>query len=242
MEKPPMNNQKKVKHIAIIMDGNGRWAKQRGLPRSFGHRAGIKALERTIKACAELEISVLTVFAFSTENWDRPKKEISALMGYLERNLKTQSRRLKREGIRFMVSGDITRLPRRLQAQIKKVAAETRDNKRLVFNLALNYGGRQEIINSVKRILNDCRIKRLNEKDINEDLFRRYLYTAELPDPDLLIRTSGEMRLSNFLLWQLCYTELYFVDKFWPDFGKKDLKQALLVYDRRQRRFGRIGK
>ena len=237
-----MDSQKKIQHVAVIMDGNGRWAKKRGLPRTFGHRAGIKALQKIVEACVEFKIPVLTVFAFSTENWDRPKKEISALMGYLQRHLKTERQRLKREGIRFMVSGDIGRLSKNLQMHLKEVISETRDNRRLTLNLALNYGGRQEIIKATREILRDCQAGRLKPEDVNEELFQGYLYTAGLPDPDLLIRTSGEMRLSNFLLWQASYSEFYFTDKLWPDFGKDDLKKAMSVYNQRQRKFGKVDK
>ena len=163
-------------------------------------------------------------------------------MGYLQRHLKTERQRMKREGIRFMVSGDIGRLSKSLQMHLKEVISETRDNRRLTLNLALNYGGRQEITKATREILRDCQAGRLKPEDVNEELFQGYLYTAGLPDPDLLIRTSGEMRLSNFLLWQASYSEFYFTDKLWPDFGKDDLKKAMSVYNQRQRKFGKVDK
>jgi undecaprenyl diphosphate synthase len=228
------------KHVAIIMDGNGRWAKERGLPRSAGHRAGINRVKEIIKAASELGVKVVTLFAFSTENWSRPKKEINLLMRALNNFLDREINELDKNNIRLMVIGQDKPTPQYLLAKIKKAKERTKDNTGLIFVLALNYGSRQEIVDAVKKFTNAVIKDKANLEDLDMENFSNYLYTAGLPDPDLLIRTSGQMRISNFLLWQLSYTELYFPRKYWPDFGKEDLEKAIDIYQRRERRFGKI--
>ena len=225
-------------HVAIIMDGNGRWATQRGLPRITGHRAGVKSVEEVIKGAKESGVKILTLYTFSTENWKRPKQEIEALFKLLERYLDSQSKDLIRNNIRLSVIGKISDLPVTLQNKLKVTIEKTRNNTALILNLALNYGSRPEIVDAVRAIAGDCVSKRISVQDIDEKTFSEYLYTKDLPDPDLLIRTSGEMRLSNFLLWQLSYSELYISKKLWPDFRKADFLKALKEYQTRQRRYG----
>ena len=227
-------------HIAIIMDGNGRWAKKRGLPRTAGHKAGIEVVKKTIEICNEAGIKILTVYAFSTENWKRPKKEIKFLMHYLKDFLVKYRDRLNKNNIRLNAIGQTERLPASVRKELDKTIRLTKNNQGLRFNLALSYGGRTEIIEAIKRLIKEFQDKKYNPEQIKEDLFARYLYTKDLPDPDLLIRTGGEVRISNFLLWQISYTEMYFTDKFWPDFEKQDLMQAIAEYDRRTRRFGHV--
>jgi len=226
------------KHIAIIMDGNGRWAKQRGLPRSAGHRAGINRVKAILNAARELGIEVITFFAFSTENWSRPKKEVDMLMRSLNDFLERELKGMDKDNIRLKIIGGGDPIPAYLQKKIKEAEDKTKDNTGLTVLLALNYGARQEIVEAVRKIADAVLKKRINLEDLDVDTFGRYLYTAGLPDPDLLIRTSGEMRISNFLLWQISYAELYFPDKHWPDFSKEDLKQAIAVYQKRERRYG----
>lgn len=237
----PQKMIKKTKipqHIAIIMDGNGRWAKLKNLPKIAGHRAGAIAVEKIIKDCVDLGIKVLTLYAFSTENWKRSKLEISGLMKLLDWYLKLNTNKLKKNRVRLMVSGDVLKLPKSLQKELKKVAKETREGSKLIVNLALNYGGREEIVQAAKRIALEVKQGKLGIDDINEKVFANKLYTKDLPDPDLLIRTSDEKRISNFLLWQLSYSELYFTSTLWPDFKRKDLIEAIEDYKRRERRFG----
>lgn len=226
------------KHIAIIMDGNGRWAKEHGLPKIEGHRAGAVVVEEAIKACLELDVKILSLYAFSTENWKRPKKEVKALMMLLGQYLKSQLRRLKKNKIRLLISGESNRLPFFLRNQLQKVITETSKNSRLILNLALNYGGREEILQATRAIALKVEQKELKINEIDQKLFSRHLYTRDLPDPDLLIRTSGEQRVSNFFLWQISYCEFYFTPKHWPDFKKEDLVEAISDYQRRERRFG----
>jgi undecaprenyl diphosphate synthase len=230
------------KHVAFIMDGNGRWAKQRGLPRTAGHKAGIDRVRDIIKAASDLGIKVVTLFAFSTENWSRPRSEVSLLMRALNSFLEREIKELNKNNIRFMVIGRDKPIPQYLLSKIKKAKQETKDNTGLIFVLALNYGSRQEIIDAVKTYTDAVMKGKANLDDLDIGSFSDYLYTAGLPEPDLLIRTSGEMRISNFLLWQLSYAELYFPEKFWPDFGKKDLEEAIEIYQKRERRFGRTGR
>lgn len=233
-----MSHQGVPEHIAIIMDGNGRWAKARGLPKIMGHRAGVKAGEEAIDAAKELGVRILTLYTFSTENWKRPKDEVSALFGLLESYLETNIEKLLKNNMRFSVIGRIDGLPASLKGKIDKVATMTAANSGLRINLALNYGGRQEIVDAARALAADVKTGVLRVEDINESNFAGYLYTGGLPDPDLLIRTSGELRLSNFLLWQMAYTELYILEKLWPDFRRDDFVKAIESYRLRQRRFG----
>jgi undecaprenyl diphosphate synthase len=227
-------------HIAIIMDGNGRWAKERGRDRTYGHRQGVKVVREVTKAAAKLGVKALTLFAFSTENWQRPKREINLLMRYLDNFLEREVKELDKNNIRLLVIGRQDPLPRYLQEKIKKAQELTSKNSGLTLVLALNYGSRQEIVDAARKFAWEVASGKAPASSLNEENLGNYLYTAGLPDPDLLIRTSGEMRLSNFLLWQLSYAELYFPKKYWPDFGAGDLETAIIKgYQQRQRRFGR---
>ncbi|MDD5155835.1 MAG: isoprenyl transferase [Candidatus Omnitrophica bacterium] len=227
-------------HIAIIMDGNGRWAKERGLDRTAGHRQGIKRVKEIIKAAGDLGVKVVTLFAFSTENWQRPRNEINMLMRTLARFLGSEIAHLQKNDIKLAVIGRSEPLPRYIQDKIRQAQEKTMDNKGLVLVLALNYGARQEIVDAAKCFAAAVSQGRARIEDLDAEKFAGYFYTAGLPDPDLLIRTSGEMRLSNFLLWQLSYAELYFPKKYWPDFTKEDLGKAILAYQKRERRFGGV--
>ena len=226
------------KHVAIIMDGNGRWAKARHLPKIAGHRAGAKSVRETIEAAKELGVKVLTLYTFSTENWKRPKNEVSALFRLLEEYLDKEEAGLNKNDIRFSVTGDIAGLPESVRYQIGKVMKSTSCNTGLTLNLALNYGSRREILDAAKRIAKEAASGKIDPDELDEKLFSEYLYTKDLPDPDLLIRTSGEYRVSNFMLWQIAYSELYITGKLWPDFKKGDFKKAVSEYRRRERRFG----
>lgn len=216
------------------MDGNGRWAKKRGLPRILGHRAGEKAVRNIVETCAKLKIKILTLYAFSTENWARPKTEINSLMVLLKTYLRKELKNLLKNNIRLNVIGNISKLPQGTKTELDKVIKKTSRNSGLLLNLALNYGGRQEIVRAVNFLLRK-KLKEIKEKDLSDNL-----YTEGIPDPDLFIRTSGEKRLSNFLLWQLAYSELYFTEVLWPDFNENDLYSAIIEYQRRNRRFGGI--
>lgn len=229
------------RHVAIIMDGNGRWARLRGLPRTEGHRAGVEALRGVVSACGELGIRYLTVYAFSTENWYRPKTEVGALMGLLVSAMKAYLDELLTNGVRIRVIGDISCLPAMAKAAVEEAVRRTACNSRLDLILALNYGGRQEITAAVRAIARKVLAGELREDEITEALVAQNLYTADIPDPDLLIRPSGEMRVSNFLLWQIAYTELWVTDVLWPDFGREHLFQAVRDFQKRERRFGRVG-
>lgn len=231
----------RVRHLAIIMDGNGRWAERRGLPRVEGHRAGIEALRRVVEAAPGLGIEVLTVYAFSTENWRRPKAEVDALMALLVEFLHAETPALKAQGVRIRTIGDIAGLPPEPQAALAWAMAETREQRRLVLNLALNYGGRSEIVRAAKKLAREVAAGRLDPEAIDECRFAEALDTAGLPEPDLLIRASGEERLSNFLLWQCAYTEFWMTPTLWPDFDRGDLEMALDAYANRQRRYGGLG-
>jgi undecaprenyl diphosphate synthase len=222
------------------MDGNGRWAKERSLPRSYGHREGVKRVKDIVKVAAELGIDVVTFFAFSSENWKRPKKEIGMLMRYLDNFLIREVNDMHKNNIRFKVIGTSKPLPVSIQNKIRDAQKKTGDNRGLTVVLALNYGSRQEIIEAVKRFARDVLSKGLAVHDLDAERFSDYLYTCGLPDPDLLIRTSGEMRISNFLLWQLSYAEFYFTKKFWPDFKANDFRKAIEEYKARERRFGGV--
>ncbi|MBI3333354.1 MAG: isoprenyl transferase [Candidatus Omnitrophica bacterium] len=226
------------RHVAIIMDGNGRWARARGLPRVMGHRAGIKSVRVVAELARELGVGVLTLYAFSVENWKRHPQEVATLMRLLDEYLRRELPTLMKNEIRLNVLGDMTALPERVQEHLKEVMAGTGGNGKMVLNLALNYSGRCEILQAVRRISAQMQAGNLKEAELDEAAFSRFLYTDGQPDPDLLIRTSGEQRISNFLLWQISYTELYLTPTLWPDFGKPDFLAALLEYQRRERRFG----
>jgi undecaprenyl diphosphate synthase len=233
-----INNNSIPQHIAIIMDGNGRWAKKRNLDRVEGHRAGVKTVKKIVRASVKLGIKVLTLFAFSKENWNRPKDEVTALMELLKYYLKSDIQELMENNIKVRIIGDINDLPPDIQESLKEVVEKTSRNTGMNLVFALSYGGRAEIVNAVKKILDDSRNGLMSAENFCPDVFERYLYTSGLPDPDLLIRTSGEYRVSNFLLYQIAYTEIYVTKKLWPDFTKKDLIQAIHDYQRRERRFG----
>ncbi len=227
-------------HIAIIMDGNGRWAKERNLPRLAGHKEGINSVREITRLCGELGVDVLTLYTFSTENWSRPKTEVSALMKLLLKSIKEEVKELHKNNVRFTTIGDLSKLPASTRKGIEDGIEKTKNNTGLNLVLALNYGSRQEIITAVKGIASDVQKGILNPEDINEDSFSSYLSTQSMPDPDLLIRTSGELRLSNFLLWQSAYTELYITETYWPAFREKALIEAIQEYQLRERRYGSI--
>lgn len=236
-----LDRKRLPKHIAVIMDGNGRWAEKKALSRVRGHRAGVKAVRDTVKMCRELQIPYLTLYAFSKENWDRPEFEVKALMNLLKRYLALEEKGLMKNNIRLMAIGDLSDLPAPVYKTLKRVIKKTQRNNAMVLILALSYGGRTEIIQAMKKLFLS-RWKSLDGRiDIDEQTFSRYLYTSGMPDPDLLIRTSGEYRLSNFMLWQMAYTELYITETLWPDFRKRDLLEAILDYQQRERRFGLTG-
>jgi len=226
-------------HIAIIMDGNGRWAQQRGLDRIFGHQQGVNSLRNIIEASAELRIKYLTIYAFSTENWERPDDEVSALMSIMVQSLNKETGTLLENNICLNVIGDINRLSSDVKDRLFETINLTSGNTGLNLIVALSYSSRWEIIEAVKKLASDVKTGNLNPESIDEDLFEKYLSTFGIPDPELMIRTSGELRISNFLLWQLAYTELYFTDKLWPDFGKEDFYHAIIDFQKRERRFGR---
>lgn len=238
--KDAAGNGKLPVHIAIIMDGNGRWAKKRGLPRNFGHREGSNTLKRIVKFCNGIGIKYMTVYAFSTENWNRPKSEVDTLMSLLLEYLKNADKELAGQNIRIRVIGEKTRLNEEIKNEITRVEKSTVGNTGLNLNIALNYGSRNEIVHAVKEIAKDVKLGKLKIEDINESALESRLYTACIPDPDLLIRTSGEERLSNFLLWQLAYTEFWYTDVLWPDFTKEHILEAIKVYQSRNRRFGGV--
>jgi undecaprenyl diphosphate synthase len=230
--------QKLPGHIAIIMDGNGRWAQQHAMGRIAGHKKGAEAVRLTVRACREIGIKVLTLYAFSTENWLRPSGEVKALMRLLEEYLRSEIQEMLENGIRLTTIGDTEALKKPMKTILRETIAKTAHNHDMILNLALNYGGRDEIVGAVQDLLNDIRRGTLADQEVTKDLFSRYLDTAGLPDPDLLIRTSGEYRISNFLLWQSAYTEFYFTDVLWPDFNRDELFRAITEYQRRERRFG----
>ena len=225
-------------HIAIIMDGNGRWANKKGESRDYGHKAGRKSVKKTVEACTELGVKNLTLFAFSTENWNRPKLEIDLLMKLLLLSLNQELKNLNKNNIRFKTIGNLDKLPKKVSSYLNKVTKETKNNNRMTLTLALSYGSREEMITVMKKIGDKVKNNLISLKNIDESLINQHLYTHYLPDVDLLIRTSGEKRISNFLLWQIAYAELYFTKKFWPDFSKEDLYEAIINFQKRQRRFG----
>lgn len=228
------------RHIAVIMDGNGRWAKKRGLPRIEGHRAGRKAVREAVEGCVELGVQVLTLYTFSVENWSRPEREVSALMLFLRQTLKQEREELRKNDVRLGVIGRVSDLPKAVRKVLDETIDDLKESKGLLLNLALSYGGRAEIVDAVRKIAADARLAQTKPEEIDEKFIERRLYTAGIPDPDLLIRTSGEMRVSNFLLWQLAYSEIWVTETLWPDFRKKHLFEAVRNYQKRQRRFGRI--
>ncbi len=229
------------RHVAIIMDGNGRWAKLRRKQRVEGHRAGIASVRDVVETAARLGLQVLTLYAFSVENWKRPESEVSTLMGLLKRYLRLELDTLLKNDIRFQVLGRSEDLPRDVREELDRAMERTRDNAGLLFNIALNYGGRAEITDAVRRLVTDFSSKGRSPEEIDETTLSSYLYTAGQPDPDLLIRTSGEMRISNFLLWQIAYAEIWVTDVLWPDFRRRHLLQAIADYQKRERRYGGIG-
>jgi undecaprenyl diphosphate synthase len=225
-------------HVAIIMDGNGRWARKRGLPRVAGHRAGITAVREVVEGSAELGISVLTLYAFSVENWKRPRAEVSMLMQLLKEYLNIELENIHKNNIRFRTIGRTDELDPTVQTELEKGIARTRNNTGMIFNVALNYGGRAEIVDAVNRLLRNGGAALAANGGLSEKDFAQYLYTAGQPDPDLLIRTSGELRVSNFLLWQIAYSEIWVTDTLWPDFEKQHLYEAIIAFQKRERRYG----
>ena len=233
MEKIDITNL--PRHIAITMDGNGRWAKSKGRLRVFGHKNGVEAVRDTIEGAAEIGIKYITLYAFSSENWNRPEKEVNALMTLLVSAINKETNTLMDNNIQLKTIGDINKLPLMAQKELQKAITKTKDNTRMTLVLALSYSGREEILNAVQEIIKDGK----EPEEINETTFQQYLTTKSVPDPELLIRTSGEYRISNFLLWQIAYSELYFTDTLWPDFRRADLYKAILNYQNRERRFGK---
>jgi len=227
-------------HIAVIMDGNGRWAKNKGAERIFGHKNAITAVREVTESSAELGVKYLTLYAFSTENWGRPKAEVMGLMKLLVSTIRGEIKTLKKNNVRLRAIGSLDSLPGSCQTELSEAIEKTKENDGLTLILALSYSGRWEILEAVKGIAQDVKSGSIEINDIDEGLFHSYLNTQDYPDPELLIRTSGEMRISNFLLWQIAYTEIYITDKLWPDFRKEDLFEAISAYQRRERRFGRI--
>ncbi len=233
-------NKKIPQHIAIIMDGNGRWAKQKfGRNRIFGHTKGVNSVRTITEACRDIGVRYLTLYAFSTENWSRPLTEVNALMKLLVRTIRKETQDLKKNGVRLNTIGDIERLPQDCLQYLQEGIDETQDNKELVLTLALSYSSRWELTNAIRNIATDVANGALKPEDVNENLIQSYLATKNIPDPELLIRTSGEQRISNYLLWQIAYSELYFTETMWPDFGKEDLFKAIYDYQNRERRFGK---
>ncbi len=227
------------KHIAIIMDGNGRWAKQQGMLRAFGHENGTKSVRETVEACAEIGIECLTLYAFSTENWNRPKLEVKTLMRLLVSSLKKEIDTLQKNNIKLSAIGNLNTLPKKVFKELNEVIEKTKNNNKMTLTLALSYGSREELLNTVKEISIKVKNNIISPDKIDESIINEHLYTQNLPDVDLLIRTSGEQRISNFLLWQIAYAELYFTSILWPDFTKQHLYEAIIEYQKRERRFGK---
>jgi undecaprenyl diphosphate synthase len=228
------------KHVAVIMDGNGRWAKRQGLPRIMGHKRGVDALKDLLRCCQDWGIQALTAYAFSTENWKRPQEEVDFLMTLFQRVLRQELREMVEENVQIKFVGNLQALPSSLQKEISRSMAETKDNRGIRFSVATNYGGRQEILQACRAIAEKVQQGLLQPNEIDEEVFQSHLYTAGITDPDLLIRTSGEMRLSNFLLWQMAYGEIYITDALWPDFDRAEFHRALCAYQQRERRFGKV--
>ncbi len=234
-----INTDNLPKHLAIIMDGNGRWAKQKGLLRALGHESGTKSVRTTVEACAKLGIENLTLYAFSTENWNRPKLEVDTLMKLLINSLKKELATLVKNDIKLNSIGNLENLPKSVQKELLEVIEKTKNNKRMTLTLALSYGSREEVLNAVKNIASKVKNNIISIDTIDESIFNKHLYTHDLPDVDLVIRTSGEHRISNFLLWQIAYAEFYFTDVLWPDFSEDNLYEAIISYQKRERRFGK---
>ncbi len=228
------------KHVAIIMDGNGRWAKKRHMPRTYGHLQGVRRVDDIVAAARIAGIQFLTLFAFSAENWNRPRQEVDVLMRTLVKNLDEKAKELHKADIKFQVLGSLDGVPEKVAAALSRAQEQTKGNSGMTLNLAFNYGSRQEILDAVKKLCREVKDGRLDLDSLNEQSISAALYTRGMPDPDLLIRTSGEQRISNFLLWQLSYSELYFTSKYWPDFTKKEFEKALADYQRRERRYGKV--
>ena len=228
------------RHIAIIMDGNGRWAKQIGESRIFGHRKGVTSVRETVEACGQLGVKYLTLYTFSTENWKRPKDEVTVLMKLLIKALKDEADRLHENDVRLIATGNLDKLPNRVHQELIDAMEKTKNNKLMTLNLSLSYSGRWDIINAIQKIYKDCKNNVISIEDINEKNFSDYLVTKDIPDPDLMIRTGGEYRISNFLLWQLAYSEIYIDTVFWPQFRREHLYKAIEEYQKRERRFGLV--
>ncbi len=239
--KEDLLSEKIPAHVAVIMDGNGRWARKKGLMRIFGHRNGVRAVRETVEAAAEIGVKYLTLYAFSTENWSRPKEEVEALMELLVESTHTEMETLMKNSIRLLAIGELENLPAKTRANLEKAIEKTQNNTRMTLILALSYSGRREIIRAVKHIAEQVKSGTLDAESIDEALFSHRLNTAGIPDPELMIRTSGEQRISNYLLWQLAYAELYFTDTLWPDFRKIDFFRAVHDFQNRERRFGKTG-
>jgi undecaprenyl diphosphate synthase len=241
MEKTAVNTEshKLPRHLAIIMDGNGRWAKAKGKPRTFGHEQGVRAVKETVESAAAMGIKYLTLYAFSTENWNRPKYEVDILMKLLIKSLKKELKTFQEHNIRLNAIGALDTLPKKAARELEEVIEQTRKNNKMTLSLALSYGSREELLQAVKSISVKVKNNIISSENIDETIINSHLYTHDLPEVDLLIRTSGEQRISNFLLWQIAYAELYFIDDYWPDFSKQHLEQALLNYQNRERRFGK---
>ncbi len=237
--KEKIDTTKLPEHLAIIMDGNGRWAKQKGLLRTLGHESGTKSVKKTVESCAKLGIKNLTLYAFSTENWNRPKLEVDTLMKLLISSLKKEMKTLIENNIRLNAIGNLTNLPVKVQKELNEVIQKTSENTRMTLTLALSYGAREELIQAVKKISDKVKNNIISTDTIDESIINKHLYTHNLPDVDLVIRTSGEHRISNFLLWQIAYAEFYFIDVLWPDFSEEDLYTAIISYQSRERRFGK---
>ncbi len=238
---PKLNQENIPIHVAVIMDGNGRWAKKRGNQRIFGHKNGVKAVKETVEVAGEIGIKYLTLYAFSTENWNRPKPEVDALMSLLVNSIENETDNLIKNNVKLITIGDRTQLPEQVNQKLTQIIQKTEHSTGLTLVLALNYSSRQELTKSIQHIVNQVLTGGISAQEISEETVSKFLYTAQIPDPDLLIRTSGEYRLSNFLLWQSAYSELYFTPVLWPDFRKQDFIDAIIDYQHRERRFGKTG-
>lgn len=237
---PDLKRERLPRHVAVIMDGNGRWAKRQGLPRIMGHKRGVDVLKELLRCCKDWGIQALTAYAFSTENWGRPLEEVDFLMTLFERVLRKELREMVQENVQIKFVGNLNALPRSLQAEIERSMTDTQQNRAIRFTVATNYGGREEIMHACRAIAHQVQQGLLQPDEIDEALFESHLYTAGICDPDLLIRTSGEMRISNFLLWQMAYAEIYITETLWPDFDRSEFHRALCSYQQRDRRFGKV--